>query len=223
MKSLKVAALLCGLLALQSVPAGADDYTFDGWHDWSFPGKSAGDFMVRVRGIYVRPDNHAKIDPIGGNTNLSNETVPEIDFSYFIFDQLAVELIAATTSHSVKVRGTSIGNAKVGNVKLLPPTLTLQWHPLPKARISPYIGTGFNWTLFYDAEARGIADSFTVDNSEFGWALQAGTDIAISGNWYLNFDVKKIFLSTNAEINNSIKADVDVNPWIFGVGVGYLF
>jgi outer membrane protein len=40
----------------------------------------------------------------------------------------------------------------------------------------------------------------------------------------VNLDVKKLWISTDVSINNgAINADVDINPWIVGVGVGYRF
>ena len=49
-------------------------------------------------------------------------------------------------------------------------------------------------------------------------------DIPITGNWYANIDVKKVFISTTAKFSPSgIRADVDIDPWLVGVGVGYKF
>jgi len=40
----------------------------------------------------------------------------------------------------------------------------------------------------------------------------------------LNFDVKQIFLSTTAKINDgAIRANVDLNPTLIGLGMGYRF
>ena len=63
-----------------------------------------------------------------------------------------------------------------------------------------------------------------LTRDSFGWALQAGVDVALSGNWYANLDVKKIFLSTDVSINGgAVTADVDLDPWVVGFGVGYKF
>jgi len=57
-----------------------------------------------------------------------------------------------------------------------------------------------------------------------GYALQAGMDIAIGGNWSANVDVKKIFLNTDVKVNGgAINADVDLDPWVVGIGIGYRF
>lgn len=183
-----------------------------------FSGKSAGDIMVRARLIGVIPDESATVTVLGGDVDVSNEWVPEIDFSYFVTDNIALELIAATTRHDV----THSSGLSLGKVSLLPPTLTLQYHFMPKERFSPYVGAGVNYTIFYN-EKPGAVASIDYDNS-FGWALQAGLDYALNDNWYANVDVKKIFLSTDVSINGGfVTADVDLDPWIVGFGVGYKF
>lgn len=48
--------------------------------------------------------------------------------------------------------------------------------------------------------------------------------MAVAENWSVNFDVKKLFISTEVAINGgAINADVDIDPWIVGLGVGYKF
>lgn len=189
------------------------------------PGKYAGDFMIRLRGIGVIPADNADIDPIGGDTELSNTGMPEIDFSYFVTDNIAFELIAATTQHDVSARGTSAGDIDLGDVWLLPPTLLLQYHFLTKERFSPYVGAGINYTIFYgvDEAKNSIAEDVDYENS-LGWALQIGVDYRLDDQWYINADVKRLFLDTDVSVNNGgVKADVDVDPWIFGMGIGYKF
>ena len=112
----------------------------------------------------------------------------------------------------------------MGSVWLLPPTLTLQYHFLPTSRFSPYVGAGLNYTIFYN-EKKGALRSISYDDN-IGYALQAGIDYAIAGAWSLNVDVKKLWLNTDVKANlggTALKADVDINPWIFGVGLGYRF
>ena len=189
------------------------------------PGKTAGDFMVRFRALGVIPADNADIDPIGGDTELSNTATPEIDISYFITDNIALELIAATTHHNVKAKNTDLDEVDLGDTWLLPPTLLLQYHFLSKGTISPYVGAGVNYSIFYavDNPNKGPVTDVDYENS-FGWALQAGVDVRVADNWYVNADVKRLFLDTDVNINHgAIKADVDIDPWIFGMGIGYKF
>lgn len=200
-----------------ATPAPAED---------DFTGKSGGDFMVRLRGLAVIPRDHADyIDPIGGDTTLSTTYVPELDLTYFITDYIAVEAIAAVTKHHAHVKNSSIGDVDLGSIWLLPPTITLQYHPLPKERFSPYLGAGVNYTFFFNDNVPddGPVKSIHYQDS-FGFALQAGLDIAITNDFYFNVDVKRLWLNDKVKINGGdIKAKVDVDPWIVGAGFGYKF
>lgn len=193
-----------------------------------FKHKEAGDFLIRVRGLSAIPNENADLSVGGafipGAVDLGDAFVPEIDFSYFISDNIALELIAAVTTHSVEAEGTPLGDVDLGEVGLVPPTLTLQYHFRPEERLSPYVGAGLNYTFFF-VDDEGDATEIEYDN-RFGFALQAGVDYAISEHWSLNADVKRIFVDTDAEIRaggTNIEADVDVDPWIIGIGVGYRF
>lgn len=214
LKSLVCAtALAVASLTVAEAPAFADGV-----------GKKAGDFMVRVRGIAFIPDESSTVEVIGGEADASNEYVPEIDFSYFVTDNIALELIAATTNHDMKVENSTLGDVDLGSVGVLPPTLTLQYHFLPEGTFSPYVGAGLNYTFYYDEEpSRATVNSIDYRNG-VGYAFQVGMDYDIGDNWYINADVKKIFLNTDVHINGgAITGDVDLDPWVFGLGVGYKF
>lgn len=192
--------------------------------------KAAGDLLVRGRAIYVVPDesSHLKLGntAITGEASVDNSFVPELDFSYFFTDNVAAELILGTTHHHVKAKGSPLGaSVDLGDVWLLPPTLTLQYHFNPKGKISPYVGAGINYTIFYGDDP-GAAKGIDYDN-KFGVALQAGVDYALTDKWSFNVDVKKIWLKTDvtvdAGLTSNVYANTKLNPWIFGVGLGYRF
>lgn len=183
-----------------------------------------GDWLIRGRLLNVSPNESATINPIGGDVDIDTSFVPELDISYFFTDRIAAELILGVTPHDVMAVGTAAGNVDLGDVTLLPPTLTLQYHFLPEGTIHPYVGAGINYTVFFneDLPAGGIATSINYDNS-FGFALQGGIDFDVNENWFFNVDVKYIDINTDVTINNAITADVDIDPWVFGIGVGRRF
>lgn len=195
--------------------------------------KSAGDFVMRMRAIGVIPDEGGAADDgttvINGNTSLDTDFVPELDFTYFLTDNIAAELILATTIHQASVVGSTLGNVDLGTVRLLPPTLMLQYHMLPKGDISPYVGVGVNYTIFYDKSGGAGNKVVTVNSIDysngFGYGFQVGVDLKIDDKWHLNADLKKIFLNTDINLNNgAVKVnDADVDPWIIGLGLGYTF
>jgi outer membrane protein len=209
------AALVAAGLPLVAGSARADDQ--GGFH--------AGDIMVRLRGLVVVPeDNATSISVIGGSVSASTTAVPEVDLSYYFTDKFALEVIAATTQHRITGNGTALGKVDVGTVWVLPPTVTAQYHPWPAARFSPYVGAGFNYTFFYSAHAPGSPVSSVSYENAPGAALQVGADYHVLGNWYANFDVKQLFVSTTAKINGgAIKAKTALDPLLVGFGIGYKF
>ncbi|KAB8152362.1 outer membrane beta-barrel protein [Kordia sp. TARA_039_SRF] len=184
-------------------------------------------WQVRARVISIIPNESASIEAIGGDVSISTAYVPELDFTYFFTENWAAELILGTANHDVEAVNTAAGNIDLGDVWLLPPTLTFQYH-YPIGDFKPYVGAGINYTIFYGADEGPVADDVDYDNS-FGFAFQAGFDYALSEKWFLNLDVKKILIQTDATVNaNSalgatVGADVDINPLVIGFGVGLKF
>jgi outer membrane protein len=119
---------------------------------------------VRLRAISVVPDESATIQAIGGDVQISSAYVPELDFTYFFTKKGAAELILATTKHDVKAISTAVGDIELANVWLLPPTLTLQYH-FDGEVVSPYIGAGVNYTLFYNIDNGPVADEVSYGNT----------------------------------------------------------
>ena len=181
--------------------------------------------MIRFRAIGVLPQNmSSSVSAIGGRVDVTSTPAPEIDLSYFFTDHIAAEVIAASTRHEVSASHTVLGRVDVGSVWVLPPTVTLQYHFFPHARFSPYVGAGMTVAFFYDSQpAGGAVTKFGLSNS-VGAAIQAGFDYDIAGPWFANFDVKQIFLSTEARINGgTIVAKTALDPTVVGAGIGYRF
>jgi outer membrane protein len=184
----------------------------------------AGTIELRLRALAVDPeDNSSSVTVVGGHVDASVSGVPELDLSYFLTRNIAVEGIAAVTSHTVKANGTAAGNLTVGDVWLLPPTVTLQYHFGDGGSIDPYVGGGINYTFFFGQSHRPPFTSVTYDDN-VGGALQAGIDLSLGGGWVANLDVKQIFLSTTAHTyvgTLPIAAKVDLDPLLAGIGIGY--
>lgn len=194
-------------------------------------GLGAGDWLFRVRGLAVVPDEKGHDDQLNGKIGIGNSYVPELDVTYFFTDYISAELIAATTRHSVKDKGSAAGDLDLGHVWLLPPTLTAQVHPLGRSRFDPYLGAGINYTIFYGSggtqDIGGQQAKVNYDN-RFGYAFQAGVNYQIDDSWFLNLDVKKLYLSTSAHVivdgtGEATRAKVDIDPWLVAVGIGYRF
>ncbi len=180
----------------------------------------AGDFQLRLRGVAVVPAASADIQiagkHIGGATKASNSFIPEADLTYFITDNISAEIIAGVTKHTVS---NSVAG-RIASTELLPPTITLQYQFDPNGAIRPYVGAGINYTLFFNNNS--ALPGLRITNN-IGWALQAGVDVPVGdGPYFLNLDVKKIFLATNIRATGVV-APAHLDPWLIGVGVGVRF
>ena len=183
-----------------------------------------GDWQVRVRALGVLPNESADIDTIGGDADISDSLVPELDITYFLSDAWAAELILGVTPHDVSAVGTALGDVDLGDVTLLPPTLTLQYHFNPEGQYRPYVGAGVNYTHFFNDDLPGNSALTSIEyDDSFGLAAQAGVDIVVSEDWFFNIDVKYVDINTDVTINGAINADVDIDPVLFGLGFGRRF
>ncbi|WP_396150612.1 OmpW family protein [Flavobacterium sp.] len=196
-------------------------------------------WQVRLRGIGVMPNESAKIGIIGGDVAISNAIVAELDFTYFFTENFAAELILGTAKHDVSTVGSDISaiggptsfDVDLGSVMLLPPTLTAQYHffPLKEKKFKPYVGAGINYTLFYNIKEGDVVKDIEYDNA-IGFAAQIGFDVMFDDTFFVNFDVKRLFLKTDVTVDATnlaeglvIPAEVEINPWIVGLGFGMKF
>ncbi len=216
MRSLLLSAALAAALA---TPANADQ----------------GDWLVRLRGIYVAPqDESGPVLPAvpTGTVTVDDAIVPELDFTYFFTNNIAAELILATSPHDVAGADALVGLGEIADSMVLPPTLTFQYHFAPDAKVRPYVGAGVNWTIFYSEDSKASLDTalggptdVSMDDS-FGWAVQAGVDFDITERVFLNVDVKYVDIDTTATLDTGgviNTVDVKIDPIIVGVGLGMRF
>ena len=188
-------------------------------------GKQGGDIVVGLGAVGVLPGGGGHVDAIGGRPQASDSASPQLDLTYFMVPNVALNLIAASTRHDIGVRGSALGDLNLGHVWVLPPTLTLQLHPFPQSRISPYVGAGINVSFFYGEGGSRTAPvrRVVVDHAP-GFAFNAGLDYEVSSHWLANIDVKKLILRPEASVNSGlVHARVNLDPWVVGASVRYRF
>lgn len=139
---------------------------------------------------------------------------------YFVMDNVGVELLAAWPfQHDIKSNGT-----KIGSVKHLPPTLSLQYHFTNTSPITPFVGAGLNYTTFVKDKAVGplAGLSLKVEDS-WGLALHAGLDYEISPNGALRADVRWIDIDSDVKLNGVKIGKAKIDPWVLGVAYVFKF
>lgn len=172
-----------------------------------------GDWLVRARAVNVAPQNSSS--PLTG-VAVSNETIPEVDISYFFTDNISAELVLTyPQKHTVTLNGASLGT-----LRELPPTLLAQYHFMPGSSFSPYVGAGLNYTRFSSVSLGNL----DVDRSSTGGALQVGFDMPINKNLSFNVDLKKVWMKTDVKTTaGAYVTTLKIDPILFGVGLGWKF
>lgn len=169
----------------------------------------------------------------GSGAGVDPNMTPEVDLTYMLTPNWGLELILASSEHDASGTGSLAGLGELFGARTLPPTLTVQYHFNTSGSIRPYTGIGLNYTLFFNEDATsgfktamGGKANVELDDSR-GLAANVGVDVAINKDWFINADIKYIDMDTTATMKTSVlgrlKVDVDIDPWVYGIGVGRRF
>jgi outer membrane protein len=177
-----------------------------------------GDVIVRAGATQVQANNDYDPDGVSANSN----TQLGINIVYMATDNIGVELLAASPfKHDIKHKALGV----IGSTKQLPPTLSVQYYMNNSSIITPYVGAGLNYTVFFDENL----DALGIDNIELkdsaGLSLQAGVDIALNDNWGLNIDIRQIDIDTEVESSSGAAdgLDVYIDPLVYSFTALYKF
>lgn len=228
MKRSTLPILLMGSLNILSLPTQAYD---------------TGDLLVRGRLLNISPDSSSSDVNANGKTvadtsvEVGSAYSLDLDFTYMLSPNLGAELLLDTSSqHKISSKGNALVSLAPGDIlstQVLPPALILQYHLSPDAELSPYLGLGLNYTYFFGEEVtdsmnRGLQGVSGVKlDASFGWVAQFGADYDVGNDWFFNADVKYMDIGTEASFTSgalgNVDLDVDINPWVLGIGIGRRF
>lgn len=196
----------------------------------------AGDIIVRAGAITVDPHEDSSDIKIGGapqaglKATLDSDTQLGLNFAYMVTDKIGIELLAATPfQHTVGTKG--LGGLELGEIKHLPPTLSVVYYPLAsQSAFQPYVGLGVNYTWFFDDELSSEAETAGFRGLDmkdsWGLAAQVGADFMLTDNIMLNAQLRYIDIETTGTTyagTTKVSVDVDVDPMVYMVGLGYKF
>ena len=151
-----------------------------------------------------------------------------------------IELLAATPfEHNASATGQlSAVVDDVAESKQLPPTLSAIYYFDSQSKFKPYVGAGINYTVFFDEKTTSEADAafqsvygltggdLEIDDS-VGLSFQLGADYEINKQWHLNASARWLDIDTEATITfdsgDKVTNDLDVDPMVYTIAVGYTF
>lgn len=177
-------------------------------------------WLIRFRVADLSPDTSSSAEVLPADViDVSDKTIPDININYFFTDSVSLELVLTVPQeHDV-----TVGDTKIGTFKHLPPTLSLGYHFNTGGDFRPYVRAGVNYTLLMDEDMDVGGAPVTLENDSIGFAYGAGFDWKLGSNWVLNADVKKIAIATDVFLAGTKVAELDVDPLLVGVGLGYRF
>lgn len=193
----------------------------------------AGDIILRGGAATVDPREESSLtiggSPVSGGLGLNSDTQLGITGTYMLTERFGIELLAATPfEHDIELNA---NGATVGEVKHLPPTINAQYYFMPSSSpLQVFAGAGVNytWTLDEDLNSTGRAAGLSgldIDNS-VGLSAEIGLDYAIDERWLVNATVWYIDLSVDVSAdagNSRVEDDLDIDPFVYMVGIGYRF
>lgn len=208
----------------------------------------AGDFIMRAGMVAVDPQESSSnlaVDGVkldGYKVGLDSSKQLGLTVSYLFTDHIAIGVLAATPfKHRINGAGSALAGAgKLGETKHLPPTVTVQYFPMDRnSPFQPYVGAGVNYTNFFSekttgtlTDALGTASSKLKLDDSIGLAAEVGIDYMLSENigvnaaiWWADIDTEGTIKTYDAAGNRGPtgKIDVDIDPFVYMVGLSYKF
>lgn len=154
----------------------------------------------------------------GMPARVSKSTRPTFSVEYRFAPGWTAELLAALPfQHEVRLDGT-----RAVSVKQLPPVLGVNYHFMEGAKVSPFVGAGVNYTWFFDKKGRNALQGTRVQmENSWGAAGHAGVDVRLDERWTFTVDARYIDIDTKVKVNGARVGTAHIDPWVYGVSVGY--
>ncbi len=201
--------------------------------------QSAGSVVVRLGATQIAPDvksgDLTAPSLAGTKADIKSDTQPTAGVTYFLTDQIALDLpLAAGFKHDIVGDGAIAGTGKIGEVKALPLTLLVQYRfGDAQAKIRPFVGAGPTYARFYKARSTLALSALTGGTpanpttlsigSKWAPTVELGAGIELAPRLSLEACVTKTFLKTRATLSTGQTLDATLDPLSVSVGVAWRF
>lgn len=173
-----------------------------------------GDMVLRIGPLLFAPD--VSTDAGTAGFDVDDNVQLGLTVTYMLHPNVGVELVAATPFyHDISLNG-----ATIGSTKHLPPTAFVQWYPLARERVQPFVGVGVNHTFFFDEKSS--LGQVTLDDST-GIAFEAGVDVNLTDALSVNATIWKLDIDTDVSLNGTRLGELELDPFLAMVGIAMKF
>ncbi len=201
--------------------------------------QSAGQWMLRVGATHIAPSvtsgDLTAPSLAGTKADVHANTQLGGGVTYMLTDHVSVDVpLAMPFKHELVGDGAIAGVGRLGTVKALPITVTLQYRFLePTSQFRPYAGIGLTYAKFYKERGTAVLSAITgglpsnpttlkVD-SKFALTPEIGVSVRINERMFVNLSYQKTFLKTRNTLSTGQTLDIKLDPDTFAIAVGYTF
>ena len=161
-----------------------------------------------------------KSDPAPG-LKVDGGTAPTLSASWYVNDNMAIELWGAADKFNHRVRGDA---GRIGTVEQQPIALSGQYHFGAADNVMrPFLGLGYYESNFSNEDISGGGPHVGLDTAK-GAIATAGMDFNINSRWFARTDLR--YMDGDADVKAagaSTGENLKLNPWTLGVGIGARF
>lgn len=143
-------------------------------------------------------------------------------FEHVFFDRVGIDFNIAYSKHDLELTmdGTSV---EVANIKMMMPvTVGVNFHMVRNRIVDLYAGPFAGYVFYGDIDwEEGSVPSLSVDN-DFAMGAVLGLDLSITKRGLIFTSAVK-YLKTQASPDIPGFDEIDLDPWVIQLGLGYRF
>jgi len=176
-------------------------------------------FKLGVHNVDPKSDNGTLADG-ALRAEVGSSARPTITAEYLFTPEWGAEILASLQfQHDIDLNG-----VKAAEVKQLPPTVSVQYHFNAGGSVSPFVGIGLNYTLFFSPHTTGPLAGTKLDvGNTFGPAAHGGVDFRLNDCWLLSLDARWMKIDPDVKVDGTKVGTVHIDPLAYGIAVGYRF
>ena len=182
--------------------------------------QEAGSWSLSVGAHVVSPKSgNGQLAAGAFDADVGSNWRPTITAEYFFNKNVGLEVLASLPfEHEIRLNG-----VRAGSTKHLPPTFTLQYH-FDGEKVSPFVGVGVNYTIFFDKDTTGplAGTRLDLDNS-WGLSARAGLDFKLAEGRAIRLDARWIDIDTDVKVNGADVGTVHIDPVAYGLAYVWNF
>ena len=156
----------------------------------------------------------------GMRATIGHNVRPTVSVEYLLTTSMGFEVLAAVPfRHDIRLNGMQAATARQ-----LPPVIGMNYHFMTNQAVSPFVGIGVNFTRFLSARGEGLLQGSHVDlDNSWGPAIHAGVDFRLSSSWIVTADMRWIDIRSTVHVNGVNVGKAKVDPFVYGLSIGYRF